>query len=181
MHKRRYVWHVDRLPMTSRFRALIRTSLVFAAAGIPVGIAQALLAAWQAPQHLRNGIGYWSLATGFAIDSVRMCMIIFALVGLVFGLWLSVAGLPVTRRRAMGRGTWLGALAGVLSGVAAYAFGGWGAGESIGTWLAGAASLGALNAALGGALAAAYFKVAASASPAAVSSGHPPALLPGGE
>lgn len=146
--------------MTPRFRALIKTALMFAVAGIPVGILGALLAAWRAPQELRDGLGYWSLAASFAIGSVQVFMLIFALVGLVFGLWLSVAGLPVHRRHAVARGMWLGVLAGILSGIAAYAFGGWGAGESVGTWLAGATSLAAMTAALGGALAGGAFRIA---------------------
>lgn len=151
--------------MTPRFRALLKTAALFAVIGIPVGVVDALLAAWRASQELPAGLGYWPLVASFAIDSVRMFMIIFAMVGMVFGLWLSVADLPVSRRHAVGRGIALGILAGIVTGIAAYAFGGWGSGESALTWLAGASSLAALSATVGGATAAAAFRIADRARP----------------
>lgn len=146
--------------MTRRFIALLQIAVIFAASGIPVAILWALYDAWRLLPFVGQGIGYWSLAVGFATGSFALFTAIFGIVGLLFGLMVTLAPPGALTRRPLRTATWIGALAGLAAGFLAYRFGGYGAGETAGAWWSGALTLGGVCGFTCAGLAALYFRVA---------------------
>ena len=87
--------------MTRRFIALLQIAVIFAAAGIPVAILWSLYEAWRLLPFLGQGIGYWSLAVGFATGSFGLFSAIFGLVGLLFGLMVTMTSPDTISRRTL--------------------------------------------------------------------------------
>jgi hypothetical protein len=142
---------------------LLQIAVIFAASGIPVAILWALYDAWRLLPFVGQGIGYWSLAVGFATGSFALFTAIFGMVGLLFGLMVTLAPPATIGRRPLSTATWIGGLAGLAAGFLAYRFGGYGAGEASGDWWSGALTLAGMCGLTCAGLGALYFRVAQSA------------------
>jgi hypothetical protein len=151
---------LEAITVTRRFVALLQIAVIFAAAGIPVAILWALYDAWRLLPTLGDGIGYWSLAIGFAMGSFGVFVSILGVVGLLFGLLVTTLPPATVTHRPVKTAVWLGVIAGLIGGIGAYHFGRWGAGEAAAAWWAGALAMGGVCAVTCGGLAALYFRVA---------------------